>query len=279
MATPEDDPWDFWVLSLSASGGFDGESTFKGSNVSGSFSASRVTEEWKVNLRLSTRYDQTDVDYEDYSTTSIRRDHAFTGELVKSLGANWSGGVSGSVRHSTYYNFDVAATLAPVVEYNFFPYSESTRRILTLQYALEGGYYNYQYRTVFLEDEETAFTQKLTLSLSLRQPWGTASTSFEGSHFLHDIDLHHLTLYGSLSFRVARGLSLRLFGGGGRIKDRISVGYEDATTEELLLRRRLLETDYQYFTSIGLSYSFGSIFNNVVNPRISGGSGGIIVMY
>jgi hypothetical protein len=64
----------------------------------------------------------------------------------------------------------------------------------------------------------------------------------------------------------------------GRIQDRISVGYEDATTEELLLRRRLLETDYSYFSSIGLSYRFGSIFNNVVNPRMDGGGGGMIIM-
>jgi hypothetical protein len=116
--------------------------------------------------------------------------------------------------------------------------------------------------------------------MSLRQPWGSASTSFEAAHYLHDIDLHHLTLFGSLNFRLARGLSLDVFGGGGRVKDRISVGYEDVTTEELLLRRRLLQTDYQYFTSIGLRYTFGSVFNNVVNPRISrGGLGEIIIMH
>ena len=278
MATPEDDPWNFWVFSVSARGGFNGESTFKGNDVSGSFSANRVTEEWKVRLSLSTRYNQSDYDYEDYSTTSVRRDHTLSGELVKSLGPRWSAGLKSSVRHSTYYNFDVAATLAPLLEYNFYPYSESTRRILTLQYALEAGYYDYRAKTVFLKEEETVGSQSLTLSLSLRQPWGSASTSFQAAHFLHDIDLHHLNLFGSLNFRLARGLSLNVFGSVGRIQDRISVGYEDATTEELLLRRRLLETDYQYFTSIGLTYRFGSIFNNVVNPRMGGGGGGMIIM-
>jgi len=40
-----------------------------------------------------------------------------------------------------------------------------------------------------------------------------------------------------------------------------------ASLEEILLRRRELETSYYYYFSIGLSYTFGSIYNNVVNPR------------
>ena len=41
----------------------------------------------------------------------------------------------------------------------------------------------------------------------------------------------------------------------------------DATTEEILVRQRELATGYQYEIGFGISYSFGSIFNNVVNPR------------
>jgi hypothetical protein len=36
---------------------------------------------------------------------------------------------------------------------------------------------------------------------------------------------------------------------------------------KLLLRQRELATDYRFFISAGLSYSFGSISDNVVNPR------------
>jgi hypothetical protein len=45
--------------------------------------------------------------------------------------------------------------------------------------------------------------------------------------------------------------------------------------EEVLLQRRQLETGYSYFFSVGLSYTFGSIFTNVVNPRFGsqGGAG------
>jgi hypothetical protein len=36
---------------------------------------------------------------------------------------------------------------------------------------------------------------------------------------------------------------------------------------EVLLRLRELATEYSFDFGVGLSYTFGSIYNNVVNPR------------
>jgi hypothetical protein len=255
-------------------GGFGGESSQSSNRFSGSFSANRTTEEWKASLRVSSRYTENSFDYEEYVSTSVRRDHTFSGSLVKSLGPQWSAGLRSSLTHSTFYNYDLSVSAAPVVEYNVFPYSESSRRSLTIQYAVEAGYSDYRTRTIYLEDEETLLSQSLTVGLNLRQPWGSAHTTLDAAHYFHDLDLHHVTLFGLIDIRLARGLSLNVMGSGGRVKDRISVGYEDATTEELLLRRRLLETDYEYSMSIGFRYRFGSVFNNIVNPRLGGGMGG-----
>jgi hypothetical protein len=41
----------------------------------------------------------------------------------------------------------------------------------------------------------------------------------------------------------------------------------DASLEDVLLQRRRLATSYRGSGSVGLSYSFGSMFTNVVNPR------------
>jgi hypothetical protein len=43
------------------------------------------------------------------------------------------------------------------------------------------------------------------------------------------------------------------------------------TPEEILLRLRELQSGYEYRFSTGFTYSFGSLFNNVVNPRFGGG--------
>ena len=50
----------------------------------------------------------------------------------------------------------------------------------------------------------------------------------------------------------------------------------DLRVEDRLVRRRRLATDYEYSTGFGISIQFGSIFNNVVNSRFAGSTGGII---
>ena len=42
---------------------------------------------------------------------------------------------------------------------------------------------------------------------------------------------------------------------------------DEATQEEILLNRQELATDYSYWGSMGVSYTFGSIYNNILNPR------------
>ena len=60
------------------------------------------------------------------------------------------------------------------------------------------------------------------------------------------------------------------------IHDQISLPKGQATIEQVLLRRTMLETNYSYYLGLGLSFTFGSIYSNVVNPRFSGGSSGMI---
>ncbi|MFH1686770.1 MAG: hypothetical protein ABIE70_04525 [bacterium] len=41
----------------------------------------------------------------------------------------------------------------------------------------------------------------------------------------------------------------------------------EASDEDVLLRRHELATSYDYYMSVGISYTFGSIYNDVVNAR------------
>jgi hypothetical protein len=74
-------------------------------------------------------------------------------------------------------------------------------------------------------------------------------------------------MWGHISYRLVRGLNLDVFGSYARIHDQLSLSKGDATLDEILLRRRELATDYDYSISVGISYTFGSVFSNVVNPR------------
>ncbi len=67
--------------------------------------------------------------------------------------------------------------------------------------------------------------------------------------------------------RLVRGLQFNANGRVLRTKDQIFLPRESAADEEVLLQRRELGTDYRFSASLSLSYTFGSMFNNVVNPR------------
>jgi hypothetical protein len=51
------------------------------------------------------------------------------------------------------------------------------------------------------------------------------------------------------------------------IHDQLSLPRAGANKEEILLQIKQIETNYSYNVNLGLSYTFGSIYNNVVNPR------------
>ncbi len=107
----------------------------------------------------------------------------------------------------------------------------------------------------------------MSATLELKEKWGTISTSIEGSHYFHDFSKYHVNLYAEISLRLFKGLSFDLYGGGSRIHDQLSLPKMGASYEDILLMRKQLATSYEYYFSVGLSYTFGSIYSNVVNPR------------
>jgi hypothetical protein len=51
------------------------------------------------------------------------------------------------------------------------------------------------------------------------------------------------------------------------IRDQLNLPIGDYTIDEVLLTRKELQTDYKYSLSVGIRFTFGSVYSNVVNPR------------
>lgn len=269
------DRWNNWVFRTSLNLNVDGEKTYTSSRYYGTFSANRTTEAWKINLSLNEQYNESRFEVSDTRTiTNVSRDYGVNGLVVKSLTAHWSTGVQGSAERSTFLNQRYAIRVAPALEYNVFPYAESTRRQFTLRYGPGVNAFRYDQETIFDKRSETRFDQTLTASLDLKQPWGSISSSLEGASYLHDFSKRRLVFFNSFQVRLFKGLSINSFGSVSLLHDQLYLPRTGVTEEEVLLRRRQLETSYRYFAGFGLSYTFGSIFNNVVNPRFGGSSGG-----
>jgi hypothetical protein len=274
--TAVEDKWNFWVFRVSLRGLFDGETTSTYHSISGSLTANRTTPEWKISTTLSASFRERKFEIEDETISSETESRRFSGLVVKSIGEHWSIGAYLSASSSTYSNMEFSLVADPALEFNLFPYSQSTRRQLRFLYRIGYRFNNYFEETIYSVTKESLLRQSLSVTLELKERWGEISTTLTGSHYFHDLDLNQFDVFSELSLRLFKGLRLSLFGGYSAIHDQIHLPSGGATQEEVLLRIRELETTYRYFFSVGFSYSWGSVYSNVVNPRFSGGGGSIM---
>jgi hypothetical protein len=161
----------------------------------------------------------------------------------------------------------------PAIEYSVYPYREATRRQLTIAYRVGGSHIVYRDTTIFDETEQLLPEQALSASYEVTQPWGQIDVGINASQYLHDLKRYSVQSGGSVEVRVTQGLSIEVGGEVAIIHNQLNLPKGDADLEEILLRRRQLETNYRGGLNFGLRYRFGSIYNNVVNTRFGGGGG------
>ena len=272
--TPVSDAWNYWVFSLSFRARLDGEESYTSDSLSGNFTVNRVTPQSRFRLGLSAYQEKSQYDYDDYQETSRSLFRSIDGLYVFSLGDHWSVGAYMNLNRSTYNNIHLGVSFHPAVEYNFFRYSESTRRQLRLLYRAGYNRDEYMEMTVFDKMSEKTMSHALSATFEARDQWGSAEISAEAASLWRDFSANHLKIMGFLNIRVFRGLSLTLDGRYALLNDQLSLRKSEVSVEELLLKRTELASGFDYRLSVGFSYSFGSVYSNVVNPRFGGGYGG-----
>lgn len=263
------DPWRRWIFSIRGSGSFEGEESQRQIETSGEFSADRITPEWKVTVggEFERRDERFEIDDEDLPVLAERSEREVRGLAVKSLGEHWSGGFEGATESSTFENIEFAFEAAPAVEFDIFPYSQYTRRQLRLKYGVGVRHARYFEETIYGKFLETHPVHIAELAFERIEPWGSLDTRLEWSQYLDDLSLSRLEAEGELSWRLVRGLSFTVEGSASRLRDQISLPRRGATEEEVLLELRELRSGYEYGVSFGVTYTFGSIFSAIVNPR------------
>lgn len=268
-SSPETDPWNQWVFDVGVSGSADVQEREYAYEIEGNLDAERVTEAWKVNVRLDGKQ-EVDV-FEREDTTDIRsvsEDYDFDAGVVKTLGPNSGAGLSGTVFSRTFTNIQLATRLRAAVEYNLFPYAISDQKRLIFRYRIGPEYRTYREVTLFDERRETLLQQSAAVNLRLNQPWGSVFAGVEWANYFHDLSKNSVEFRSFFDVQLIEGLSLRLSLDAERVQDQLSLPAGDLSDEEVLLRRQERATSYEFSGSIGLSYTFGSIYNNVVNTRL-----------
>lgn len=272
QSTSEEDKWDYWVFELDGRTFFNGEESRSNLYVSLGASADRVTPESKVNIDYDYDFNRrtfTELDSVGNESTNIftTRSQRFDGLFVKSLSEHWSAGIFAESRSSSRDNIDLSISGSPAIEYNIFPYEEYSTREVSFMYVVSTGYFDYDEITIFNEESEVLVRQQLRTQMDFTQPWGEVESRINASAYMHDLSKNRVDMNLEFDFRIFRGLSLSIEGRYSLINDQLSIPKGDISDAEQLLDLRQQSTSYSYRGSIGIEYSFGSIYNNVVNPR------------
>ncbi len=275
QAGPATDPWNFWVMSVQGSIAMSGEESSRDLDLGAEIAADRITDDWKITFGAEIEHRREDFDLDEDEPLRAERDERdFDALVARSLDDHWSVGGRASVDSSTFENIAIRSFTGPAIEYNLFPYSQYTRRQLRLGYAIGPYFARYREETLLFRMSDRLTQQQATVTIDQREPWGSLQAEVEYSTFLPDASLYRIQLEGEVNVRLARGLSLAVELATSRIRDQLSIPRRGVTAEEVLLRLRRLRSGYEYDLQIGLTYTFGSIFNTIVNPRFGNLRGG-----
>lgn len=272
-SVPEEviDKWNDWVFELETRPRFELEESLKEITFRNSVSAVKITPEWKIEMNFYQRFTRTKYNFEDTTYTEDTNSKSLDNLIVKSLGEHWSIGATFDISASTFRNTKLNYDFYPSIEYNIFPYSQSTRRQLRLLYGIGYSYNKYNDTTIYNKVEENLFGQKLGVAYQVQGKWGSVNISLEGSNYFHDFTKNKIELEGYISIRIVKGLSFGIYGRVARIHDQLSLVKGKISEADILLQITELATEYSVNGGVGITYTFGAIYNNTVNPRFGGG--------
>ena len=266
--TVVEDPWRNWIFEVYGQAKFDKEASRSKFEYKLGLESDRVTDKWRI---------RGDVQMSQLRNRVIRKDSVYKSErerfwgaasVVKSISDHWSTGVFGNLRHDTYSNIDLAFGVSPAIEYNIFSYGEVLKREITFAYKIGYWYNDYSETTIFGKDFEPIWNHSFNLHVRYRQTWGSISSSVKATSFLNDFTKNRIQIHGNTSLRIIKGLSVRFSGNMEFIRDQINLPSGDASIEDVLLQQKQIATDFELGFSVGVSYTFGSAFNNIINTRL-----------
>ncbi|MFN4147500.1 MAG: hypothetical protein ACK4GN_16860 [Runella sp.] len=269
-AKPTRDPWNYWVFNIGGNGMVRGESNKTNTSLSSNFRVSRVSPSSKFIFSgyHTENRNRFNVNGQDVKVVNVN--YGFSSLYVKGFSEHWSAGGFYRGFHSIYQNIQFSHSVAPALEYSVFPISQITRRQFRWVYQAGLRDLNYIETTIFDKLQEMLPYHQVTGIFGVTEPWGNFSAELTAYQYLHDTTKNRFSFDLDFSWRVIEGLFLRFTGGASIINNQISLAKATGSSEEILLSTRQLPTTFRYNSSLGLNFTFGSINNNVVNPRFAG---------
>lgn len=265
----QDDKWRNWVFSLSSNAYLNGDANYNYHYLASNLEAKKITDNIKLINRLNTSYSKSIFDLGDTKLTAINRIYSGYHLWGKSLNDHWTIGEKIKIKHSTFSNHRHKAEIAPLIEYNIFPYTQAQRKQFRFQYAISFQNIKYIDTTIFNKINENLVAQELKAGFGTICNWGNLDLSIEYSNYLHNFELYIIDFNASFNIRIFKGFQVGYFGSFSMIHDQINISKNGLSEQDILLELKENSTEYSFYSSIRFRYTFGSLFSNIVNPRFN----------
>jgi hypothetical protein len=262
------DKWKNWVFEVSGGLYADKEASRKVNSFNLGFEVDKVTEDWRISMDFRHNNSKSSFYNDDQTYNSSRTGTRVFGRVVKSISDHLSAGIFYGGQKDTYQNLDLNYYVQPAIEYSLFPYAEVLNKEITLSYRLGSIHNTYIETTIFGYDEQKLTNHSLNLNVRFRQKWGDISSYMSATQYLNDGTKKRLSLRSNFNIRVIEGLSVRFSSNIQLIRDQFTLPAGDNSIEDLLLQQKQIATDFKTSFSVGLSYTFGSIYNSIINTRL-----------
>jgi len=268
------DKWNNWVFELETSPRFNAEESYNRLFLRNSVNISKVTPDIKLEIEFDMSNNKQKFIEDGVETEYLRTQRRIDNLFVKSLNEHWSAGLLWDLGASTNENYKFSTEFLPSIEYDVFPYSEATHRQFRFLYSVGYQYNSYIDSTILNKTTENLYKHELRMAYQVQKKWGSANISLSGSNYFHDFSKNKIELFGYMRLRIVKGLSMSVNGGVAYINDQLNLAKGDLTEAERLLRLKEQATNFSIEGGVSLTYTFGSIYNNIVNPRFGNGGGG-----
>ncbi len=265
------DPWNYWQFSVNTSGFFNGNKNYQSSDINAGLSADRETEKSRFRFRADNNVSRQVITIGNDEKVTINKDQqSIFVNYVQKMNEHWALGIGGDFSRSIFDNIDARFGVSPRLEYSVLPYKKFNNERMVIQYEIGPQYSNYRDTTIYFKTQEVLFQQKISAITSFTKPWGSINLGAFWSNYMHDFRKNNLGIGGGISWRIFKGLQFAVGGNFQFVHDQISLPSEGASRDDVLTRRRLIATTYDYFVGMGFSYRFGSIYNSQVHPTFKG---------
>lgn len=264
------DKWNLWLFNINGSINGNGQEYSKALFFNSNFSANRTSEKnrFEAGFFQWGNYQKYNIDDTTIITSSANSFGGYSFDAI-SVGKKLAVGYFSTYFSSTVQNLVNSTSFYPTIEYNVFPYAEATRRQLRFNYRIGGRYVDFYEQTYLDKYNDWYFLHSLVVSYIQVEKWGNLSCDIGTFQYFSKEKFYRINISPDISWNIASGLNLSLGGNFSIVNDQYYLKKAEVSSEAILLGQTQLESDFSYNFYAGISFSFGSIYNNVVNVRFN----------